>query len=104
MQSTRSSNPKTVYATGEFDDSLVILLSDHGEAFFEHGEFLHTKSLYREGIHVPLIVKWPAGTKGYRQRVEEAVSLVDVAPTLAAFLGMGPPSSAAGNPLAEVLP
>ena len=41
-------------------DLLVIVTSDHGEAFGEHGTYLHGKSLYREEILVPLVIRWPA--------------------------------------------
>lgn len=67
---------------GRYDPSLIVLLSDHGEAFFEHGRFLHTRSVHREFLHVPLIVKWPKATSGFRRQVDAPVSLVDLAPTL----------------------
>ena len=38
--------------------------SAHGEAFNEHGRFLHTRWLFEEFIHVPLVVKWPAAARG----------------------------------------
>ncbi len=41
------------------NDTLVVVTSDHGEAFGEHGMLLHGHSLYREEIHVPLIVSYP---------------------------------------------
>ena len=65
-----------------YDDTLVILLSDHGEAFLEHGSFLHSHMLYREFLHVPLVIKWPRGVLGYETRVDEPISLVDLVPTL----------------------
>jgi arylsulfatase A-like enzyme len=73
---------------GRYDDALIIVLSDHGEAFFEHGDFLHRKTLYDEVLRVPLVVKWPAGTKGYLTVVEAPVSLVDLAPTLLDGVGI----------------
>ena len=45
---------------GRYDDALIVVLSDHGEAFLEHDEFLHTTLLYEEFVRVPLVVKWPA--------------------------------------------
>ena len=69
-------------ANRRYDDSLVVVLSDHGESFLEHGRFLHTQQLYRESIHVPLIAKWPATMGSYRAVVEQPISLVDLLPTL----------------------
>jgi arylsulfatase A-like enzyme len=45
---------------GLWDDTLVVLTSDHGEEFFEHGGMAHGTSLYDELIHVPLVIKPPA--------------------------------------------
>jgi arylsulfatase A-like enzyme len=65
-----------------YDGTLVVLLGDHGESFFEHGSFLHGNDVHQEALHVPFIVKWPSGTRGFRARVEQPVSLVDLVPTL----------------------
>ena len=42
-----------------YDDALIVLTGDHGEAFYDHETFGHAKTLYQELTHVPLIVKWP---------------------------------------------
>jgi arylsulfatase A-like enzyme len=47
-------------------DLLIVLTSDHGEAFGEHGGYLHARSLYREELHVPLIVHGPGVPSGVR--------------------------------------
>jgi arylsulfatase A-like enzyme len=65
-----------------YDDSLIVVLADHGEAFLEHGFFLHGQSLYDESLHVPLLVKWPKGIDGFAANIDEPVSLVDLVPTL----------------------
>jgi arylsulfatase A-like enzyme len=44
---------------GLYDSSLIVVTSDHGEAFYEHGRWQHGDSLYEEVLRVPLIVKWP---------------------------------------------
>jgi arylsulfatase A-like enzyme len=81
-----------------YDDALVIVTSDHGESLGEHGwYFLHGNLVYQEQVLVPLIVKWP------RQRAGGSLSsapieLVDVAPTIAAALGI-PGSFGDGRPL-----
>ena len=73
---------ETFKAAGRYDDAMVVVTSDHGEGFFEHGRFLHTALLYEEFIRIPFIVKWPASQSGFAPEVEGAVSLVDLAPTL----------------------
>ena len=65
---------------GEPERAVVVVTSDHGEEFFEHGRWGHGKSLYEEVVHVPLIVRGPAFARG--GLVEEPVMLVDVLPTL----------------------
>ena len=49
----------TLKSEGVYDKALIILLSDHGEGLNDHGEQEHGVLLYREDIHVPLIVKLP---------------------------------------------
>ena len=70
---------------GQAENTLVIITSDHGEAFGDHGVFLHKNSLYREEIRVPLIMwqpdKLPAG-----MRVTQAVSNVSLPATLMDFV------------------
>ena len=71
-----------------YENTLIVLLSDHGEAFFEHGRFLHTTTLYEEFLRVPLFVKWPAHMSGNELVVEHPVTLLDLAPTLIDGLGI----------------
>lgn len=65
-----------------YEDSLIVLVSDHGEAFFEHGRFLHTTHLYEEFLRVPLIIKWPAFLQEFATAVHDPVTLVDLVPSL----------------------
>jgi tetratricopeptide (TPR) repeat protein len=74
---------------GVYDRALVVLLSDHGEGLGEHGEDEHGILLYREAIQVPLLVKLPGGRLAGKS-VDVPVQLTDVAPTIAAVLGMPP--------------
>ncbi|MBU0616361.1 MAG: sulfatase, partial [Planctomycetes bacterium] len=71
---------------GEWDNTLFIFLSDHGEEMYEHGGWSHDQSVYEELIHVPLIIRFPHGQHA-GQRVNDLVSLVDVMPTVLDVLG-----------------
>jgi arylsulfatase A-like enzyme len=72
-----------------YDEALVVLTSDHGEAFLEHGRFVHSLDLYREVLHVPLVIKWPRSVTGFRRVVDDPVSLLDLVPTLVDGLALG---------------
>ena len=80
---------------GVLEDSLVFLLSDHGEGLGDHGEQQHGILLYREAVRVPLLMRLPRGAHG-GAAVAGAVGLVDVFPTVAAVLGLTPPAGLDG--------
>ncbi len=72
---------------GSLDSSIVIVTSDHGEEFAEHGGWWHGTTLYEEQIHVPLLIRFP-GAEGAGTRVEHQVRLLDLAPTLLQRCGL----------------
>ncbi len=81
------------------DDSVVVVTSDHGEQFGEHGDFEHD-DLHVENIHVPLILSLP----GYdARRVGPPVRLVDVVPTLTEYLAVAPTGTDEGRSLMPLL-
>jgi arylsulfatase A-like enzyme/Tfp pilus assembly protein PilF len=67
--------------------TLTIVVADHGEAFGEHGEISHSIFVYDTTLRVPLIVAGPNVRPGVR--IAQAVSLVDIAPTVTSALGVG---------------
>lgn len=75
---------------GVADDTLVVLISDHGEEFFEHGGKGHRHTLYDEQLWVPFILRFPGELPSAR-RVGMQVRMIDVAPTLLDLLGVDPP-------------
>jgi arylsulfatase A-like enzyme len=85
---------------GVLDETLVVITSDHGEQFAEHGEYGHGRSLYRQEVHVPLIVVGPSGVPA-GVRVADPVSLRDVAATVADRLGLAAESPFPGRSLAR---
>lgn len=50
---------RSLAASADWANTIVIVTSDHGEAFDEHGQYLHGRTLYREQLHVPLILAGP---------------------------------------------
>jgi len=74
--------------TGASGNSVVVLLSDHGEEFFEHGAWQH-EQLYEECLRVPLVVRLP-DRRGAGQRLRTPVALMDVMPTVLELLGIDP--------------
>lgn len=68
---------------GLYENSLIVLTSDHGEEFWEHGGFEHGQSLYWELLNVPFLVKAP-GTSAKR-RSDYPVSTASILPTLLDF-------------------
>ncbi len=82
---------------GFLDHAVVVVTSDHGEEFGEHGGLLHRDVLFDEILHVPLIV---AGSGIGQSLVDDRmVSLVDVAPTILGCAGVAVPVAMAGRDL-----
>ena len=65
---------------GIYDDTLIVLTSDHGEEFWEHGGFEHGQSMFDELLRVPLILRLPKAA--LVERVAAPVSHASLAPTL----------------------
>jgi len=64
-----------------YDNTLLIITSDHGEEFDEHGGWLHGQTLYDEAIRVPLLIKFP-GSENTGRRVDSMVRIIDILPTV----------------------
>jgi len=75
---------------GLYDRAIVVLLSDHGEGLGDHGELDHGVFVYREAIHVPLIVKLPKSANAGKH-VASLAALSDVLPTILGAAGITPP-------------
>ncbi|HVT43560.1 MAG TPA: sulfatase-like hydrolase/transferase [Thermoanaerobaculia bacterium] len=84
--------------SGIYEKAVVILMSDHGEGLGDHGEEEHGIFLYREAIHIPLIVKLPKGElRG--KRVVSPAQLIDILPTIAELTGAKLPAGLRGKSL-----
>lgn len=87
--------------SGRADDTVVVFTSDHGEAFGEHGTFLHGVSLYDELVRVPLILAGPGVAAG--RRVATPVSHIDLAPSLVDLLAVEGLGETQGESLRDLL-
>lgn len=74
-------------AKGVWDETMVVVTADHGDEFFEHGRKGHRKTLYRETLQVPLIIKFPSA-RWEGQQVAAISGLVDIAPTMLEVAGL----------------
>lgn len=83
------------------DDTLVVVTSDHGELFGEHGRTGHGPTLYRELLHVPLMISWPSRFEP--AVVDTLVSTVDILPTAQAALGIRRKRHQVGRDLTPLL-
>jgi arylsulfatase A-like enzyme len=81
-------------AKGLYDDLVIVLVSDHGEQFGEHGYSGHGWTLYDEELHVPLIVKPGRIEKG--RSSDRVVSMIDVLPTLLTLVDVAKPPGLPG--------
>ncbi len=79
---------------GIYDNTMIIICSDHGEEFGEHGGTGHGKSLYDEVTRVPLIIKIPGSIKGIE--INELSQTVDITPTVLSLLNISPPHHSQG--------
>ncbi len=91
-------------AQGIGSSTLVVLTSDHGDAFFEHGVKGHQQDLHVEALRIPLLFRGPGVPRGVRR--PGPASIIDVAPTLLELTGLeapGPPAVGRGVSLVEAM-
>lgn len=66
---------------GIYDNTLIIITADHGEEFYEHKGWLHSKTLYEELLRVPLLIKFP-GSEYKGTRIKTKCRSIDIMPTI----------------------
>lgn len=86
---------------GLLENTWLIITSDHGEEFTEHGSVLHEK-LYHTVTHVPLIIR-PPGPSRPGRRIQEIVELTDLMPTIFEIAGIAPVSDIQGHSLTGLM-
>jgi arylsulfatase A-like enzyme len=86
-----------------YDQTIIAIVSDHGEEFGEHGAMGHGQALHEEHLRVPMIVRAPG--RGEGQKLEPFVGLIDLAPTLLELAGVREMfSKISGRSLAGLFP
>jgi arylsulfatase A-like enzyme len=85
-----------------YKDALIIITSDHGEEFWEHGGTGHGWSLHQHQLRVPLIIKFPDNAFSGR-KIQELVGVIDIAPTILDILGIPAPEEFQGISLLPLI-
>jgi arylsulfatase A-like enzyme len=88
---------------GLYENSLIVLMADHGEAFFKHRHFGHNVHLYDDIVRIPMIVKLPAKDRVAPRRLANLVETVDVLPTVLDELGIQRPEYLEGQSLLQLV-
>ncbi len=89
-------------AEGLLDNAVVVLTSDHGQMFGEHGKWVHRNSLYEEVLRVPLFIHFP-GVVPAGKVINTPVSTADLMPTVLDLVGLPLPGGLDGANLRPLL-
>jgi arylsulfatase len=77
---------------GRLDDTLLVLVADHGESLGEHGVLFRHVGLHDTTTHVPLLIRWP-GPERPGRRIAGLVETIDIFPTILKAAGLNPPAT-----------
>jgi arylsulfatase A-like enzyme len=93
-------------AAGRLENTLLVVLSDHGEEFQEHGQVMHDQ-VFEEHVRVPLLMVFPPSDERFGglagTRVPAIVQIEDLMPTVLGYLGIDPPDLVQGRSLLPLL-
>jgi arylsulfatase A-like enzyme len=81
-----------------YDSSIIILVSDHGEEFYDHGWWQHGETLYREQLDVPLIIRFPSGWRA-GTKASFIAQHIDLLPTIVDYVTAHEPAGVQGRSL-----
>lgn len=87
---------------GLYDNTLILLMSDHGEEFYDHGGFAHGSTLYQEVLHQLLVIKLPRQIMAGKI-VNENVQEIDILPTILDLIGESIPNYLLGKSMKNLL-
>lgn len=88
---------------GEWNDTIVVLIADHGEAFWQHGVYGHGRHLYDEFVRIPMLVRVPGMPALAGKSIDEVVSLVDLFPTYLDLADLEVPEELRGRSLVPLI-
>lgn len=83
-----------------YENSLILIVSDHGEGFLEHGMMRHSSTLYGTQVSVPLLIKFPVETSDSPPEVAANFQHIDVLPSVLTVLDIPGPKNIQGSPWA----
>jgi arylsulfatase A-like enzyme len=86
-------------ALGVYENTLIVITSDHGEAFGERDLMEHSVSVYQDQIYVPLLIKYPNTHES--RKVGTVVSQIDLLPTILSTVGLPVPTDLHGIDLQD---
>lgn len=86
----------------QYNNTAIVVIADHGEQFWEHGELGHGISLHDEEVRIPFILKLPKGDAGGTV-ISDTAEIIDVAPTLLDIAALDPPATFQGQTLMPVV-
>ncbi len=87
-----------LHELGLDENTIIVVTSDHGEEFQEHGSWGHGHSVYQELLGVPLMFRWPGVIPG-NMRIDPVVSTIDIGPTVLEATGVPIPDKFEGRSL-----
>ena len=93
----------SLQAMGLYENTLVVVTSDHGEGFLEHDKLLHSFTPYDEVLHVPLVFRLPTSLPEPVPEVDAPAGLVDLMPTLLDLANLPPAAQAQGQSLVPLM-
>ncbi len=94
----------TLVEAGQWEDTLLVVFSDHGEAFFEHGLDRHGYIPFEEVLKVPLVISYPRFLRNRSEHVVEGLAWhLDILPTVLSLMGLPIPPDGQGIDLKPIL-
>jgi arylsulfatase A-like enzyme len=79
--------------SGRLEETVIVIMADHGESLGERGVYKHSSQLYNEQTHVPLIIHFPGVAP---RSIKDYVSTIDLGPTILNAVGLDYPKECAG--------